>query len=101
MDIPVGMRLCVGRYERLVEDAVIILSLAREQFDEAVVRATARVNDSDLDGRTSAQTAIYSPMVSRRVLEVEADIISEWYHAFADVMVPRITTPKPKSTLRS
>jgi len=76
----------VGRIETLVDDAVGILKTIGVRFDERKFRATPRVNESVLDGRTSGYWAKYTPELLKRILDAEKTVLSRFYtHNFIDL----------------
>lgn len=69
----------VGKCENLVNDTISALSLAGEKFSEKAIRSIPRVNDSDMDGKSSKYWARYTPTLARRVMAVEGEVISRYY----------------------
>lgn len=72
----------VGRTENLVNDTISILKLAGEKFSERAIRSMPRVNDSDMDGKSSKYWARYTPTLARRVMIVESEVINRYYSDF-------------------
>jgi hypothetical protein len=67
----------IGRFEYLVDDLILGLSLAGEQFDEAAVRATPAVNVGDYD----RYSTVCSPEIRARILEAEAPALERFGYA--------------------
>jgi len=70
----------IGRMERLEDNLIELLNIAGVQYDENFVRSYGRVNDSDMDGKTSKSLAVYDELVARRVLAVEQKVIDLYYY---------------------
>lgn len=72
----------VGRTENLVEDTIKALTMAGEKFNPAMVRSCPRVNDSDMDGKSSKFWATYDKKLLKRVLAVESEVVNRYYPDF-------------------
>lgn len=72
----------VGRTENLVDDAITALELAGEKFSTNAIRSMPRINDSDLDGKSSSYWATYTESLMRRVMAVEHEVISKYYYDY-------------------
>lgn len=69
----------IGRCESLVDDTIKALQMANEQFSEKLVRSIPRINDSDLDGKSSKFWAPYSRPLANRVMAVEHEVMNRYY----------------------
>lgn len=74
-----GQECNVGRIECLPDDAIGVLQRVGVDFDAEKFRATPRVNDSTMDGKSSKHWAKYTPELLQRLLDVEADAIHKYY----------------------
>jgi hypothetical protein len=72
----------VGKAESLIEDMVTVLKMAGEKFSEKALRSIPRVNDSDMDGKSSKYWAPYSQELLKRVMVVESEVINRYYRDF-------------------
>lgn len=70
----------VGKMENLVDDTIYALRSAGEKFSENAVRSIPRINDSDMDGKSSKYWAIYTLELANRVMAVESEIIRRYYY---------------------
>jgi hypothetical protein len=76
----------VGRIESLADDAVHVLRTIGVSFDEAKFRATPRMNESLLDGRSSGYWARYTPELLKQILQAEKTVLSRFYtHNYIDM----------------
>jgi len=72
----------VGRAEFAVSDMLQVARLSGEKFDENIITSLPRVNDSDLDGKSSRYWAKYTPKLLDAVLEAERCVIDKYYSDF-------------------
>lgn len=73
----------VGRVENLIEDIITVLTLAGEKFNPNTIKNCPRVNDSDMDGKSSKYWAVYTEKLAKRVLAVESEVINKYYSGFS------------------
>lgn len=84
----------VGRMENIVEDTIKVLTMAGEKFSAAAVRSCPRVNDSDMDGKSSKYWAPYNELLAKRVMAVESEVIARYYSGF-DFNPKSLYHPRP------
>ncbi len=72
----------VGRVENIVDDTIKALTLAGEKFNVATVKSCPRINDSDMDGKSSKFWATYDEKLAKRVMAVESEVINRYYADF-------------------
>lgn len=77
-----GLVRHVGRQESVVDDLITILREAGEEFDEALLKTTPRLNDSDISGLRSGDLARYTPELLDRVLLAEQETIRRYYQNY-------------------
>ena len=76
--VPSGIDF-IGRLENLVDDTIKVLRLAGETFSENAVRSIPKINDSDMDGKSSKYWATYTPKLLDRISALDGEIIRRYY----------------------
>jgi hypothetical protein len=76
----------IGRTETAIDDVIKAFRFAGEKVAERKIRALARVNVSDLDGKPSSHWAKYTPELAAKVVAVESEVISRYYHDYGDAL---------------
>jgi hypothetical protein len=69
----------VGKQENLSGDLISALHDAGEIFDEQLITDTDRANVSDMYGKSSKDTAVYTVDLIDKVLDVEKSVINKYY----------------------
>lgn len=90
LGVPDGMRVIIGRQERLRSDLVEILRMTGD-LTETVYPDTSPANESSMDGKTSAELGVYTPELRRRVLQVEHQFIKRWYEPGWELRGPQVS----------
>lgn len=72
----------IGHVENVVEDCIMAFQLAGEKFDPAIIRNIPRINDSDLDGKSSKYWARYNIKLAKKVISAERSIIDRYYSGY-------------------
>ncbi len=79
--VPGGIKF-VGRTEFLIEDMATAMTAAGEAISLDSLRDIPRINDSDLDGKSSKHWAKYTPKLIDRVIGAENEIIHRYYRDY-------------------
>ena len=76
--VPEDVRLVVGHQERLRQDLGDILRMTGDIVGKLRMD-TPPANDSNMDGLSSAELAVYPPELRRKVLRAERGMLGRWY----------------------
>lgn len=69
----------VAKIENGSRDLKTALSMTNIKYDENIIDNLPRINDSDMDGKSSKHWAKYTPELFDRVMAVESKAISRYY----------------------
>jgi hypothetical protein len=70
----------IGKHETIVDDLIQAFRAAGVKVDENKIRKIPKVNDSDLDGKSSKYWAPYDIRLAERVVAADSFVVSKYYH---------------------